>query len=69
MPLLIDEFELTLSDEAPGDAGGFGDAGSGLAPGGRAAPGATLTPLDGEEGALAATLDLIRERRARLLVD
>jgi hypothetical protein len=68
MPLLIDEFELTLADDAPGDDA-VGDAGSGLAPGGRSAPGATLTPLDGEEGALAATLDLIRERRARLLVD
>lgn len=70
MPLLIDEFELTLSDDAPGgETGGFGDAGSGLATGGRSAPGATLTPLDGEEHALAAMLDLIRERRARLLVD
>lgn len=64
MPLLIDELELTLIDDA---ADGLGRAEAGGD--GRTAPGATLTPLDGEETALAAMLDLIRERRARLRVD
>ncbi|MCU0834360.1 MAG: hypothetical protein MUC77_07980 [Chromatiaceae bacterium] len=63
MPLLIDELELTLVDEAADAPGGAGDGTA------RTAPGATLTPLEGDEVALAAILDLIRERRARLRVD
>lgn len=63
MPLLIDEFELTLVDEATeAEVGVVRDAA-------RTTPGATLTPLDGDEDALAAMLDLIQARRARLRVD
>lgn len=65
MPVLIDEFELMLIDN---DAGSDGlDPATGVGPGWSPSP--ALAPLDGEEVALAAMLDLLRERRARLLVD
>jgi len=64
MPVLIDEFELTLIDDAGSD--GL-DPATGAGPGWSPSP--ALAPLDGEEVALAAMLDLLRERRARLLVD
>lgn len=55
MPILIDELEIEV------ETTGARDAGSG--------PGADLVPLRPEEQELAALLDLIGERRARLLVD
>jgi hypothetical protein len=55
MPILIDEFEIEV------EPSGVPDAGLG--------PGADLVPLQPEEQELAALLDLIGERRARLLVD
>lgn len=64
MPVLIDDFELTLLDDAVGGGEALGGE-----TGTRWSPSPTLAPLDGEEVALAAMLDLLRERRARLLVD
>jgi hypothetical protein len=55
MPILIDELEIEVEPTGVSD------------PGSRA--GADLVPLQPEEQELAALLDLIGERRARLLVD
>lgn len=55
MPILIDELEIEVQPA------GVPDAGPGA--------GADLAPLQPEEQEVAAMLDLIAERRARLLVD
>lgn len=65
MPVLIDEFDLTLVDDPAAEAVAPTDAD----PASGAGAVATLMPLEGKETMLANVLDLLRERRARLLVD
>jgi hypothetical protein len=59
MPILINDVEVEVESA--------GVPPPGAAPG--AGPGALLTPLAPEAAELASLLDLIDERRARLMVD